>query len=141
MCIEQELILDFSEPDEWRNVKLLTGGGSPQERRRNRIEALTGRIQMNVTSSVMRNYKVYFIKMTHSGRHVGVSEAYQLGLSLANIRHLGQWEIGQMEDFYASKNPIIGVFCMTHFNKKDEPCIMKRDLVTPPLELQLLIFP
>ncbi|KAG0009279.1 hypothetical protein BGZ82_004120, partial [Podila clonocystis] len=65
----------------------------------------------------MRACLVYSTKVTHSGRHAGTSEAYHLGLSLDNIRHLGRWVIGQMESFYAPRNPIIGVFYMAHFNK------------------------
>ena len=49
--------------------------------------------------------------------------------------------MGQMESFYAPKNPIIGAFYMAHFNKPSEPYLIERDLVTPPLELQRLIFP
>ncbi|KAK3805719.1 MAG: hypothetical protein JOS17DRAFT_612678 [Linnemannia elongata] len=89
----------------------------------------------------MRTCEVYSTKVTHSGRHAGTSEAYRLNLSLDHIRHLGRWVLGQMESFYAPKNPIIGAFYMAHFNKPSEPYLIERDLVTPPLELQRLIFP
>ena len=49
--------------------------------------------------------------------------------------------MGHLENFYAPKNPIIGVFYMAHFNKTEEPYFIVRDLVTPPLVLQRLIFP
>jgi hypothetical protein len=92
-------------------------------------------------ASVMRNCDVYSTKVTHSGRHAGTAEAYKLGLNLDHIRHLGRWVMGQMENFYAPKNPIIGAFYMAHFNKKEEPYLIERDLVSPPKELQRLIFP
>jgi hypothetical protein len=72
---------------------------------------------------------------------VGTSEAYRLNASLDHIRHLGRWVKGQMESFYAPKNPIIGAFYMAHFNKPSEPYLIERNLATPPLELQRLIFP
>ncbi|KAG9071718.1 hypothetical protein KI688_005933 [Linnemannia hyalina] len=89
----------------------------------------------------MRTCDVYSSKVTHSGRHTGTSEAYRLNLSLDHIRHLGRWVMGQMESFYAPKNLITGAFYMAHFNKPSEPYLIERDLVTPPLELQRLIFP
>ncbi|KAF9198321.1 hypothetical protein BGZ49_000877 [Haplosporangium sp. Z 27] len=89
----------------------------------------------------MRSCEVYSTKVTHSGRHAGTAEAYKLGLNLDHIRHLGRWVMGQMENFYAPKNPIIGAFYMAHFNENQEPYFIERDLLTPPLELQRLIFP
>ncbi|KAF9546720.1 hypothetical protein EC957_009480 [Mortierella hygrophila] len=53
----------------------------------------------------MDSCQVYFIKVTHTGRHAGVVEAYNLSLGLDDIRHLGGWSIGQMEAFYAPRNP------------------------------------
>ncbi|KAF9536139.1 hypothetical protein BGW38_010290, partial [Lunasporangiospora selenospora] len=111
------------------------------KRVKSRTKPLTPKTQIDSTASVMRTCKVFSTKVTHSGRHAGTSEAYRLGLSLDNIRHLGRWVMGQMEAFYAPKNPIIGAFYMAHFNKPDKPYLLERDLVTPPLPLQRLIFP
>lgn len=95
---------------------------------------------MDATAAVMEASYVYSPKLTHSGHHAGVSEAYERGLSLDDIRHLGQWVMGQMENFYAPKNPTRGAFCMAHFSPH-EPYFLECDLVMPPLDLQCLIFP
>ncbi|KAG0304649.1 hypothetical protein BGZ99_002328, partial [Dissophora globulifera] len=43
--------------------------------------------------------------------------------------------------FTSSHNKVeVGTFCMAHF-RRDEPYLIERDLVTPPLESQRLIFP
>ncbi|KAF9582877.1 hypothetical protein BGW38_010632 [Lunasporangiospora selenospora] len=56
--------------------------------------------------SVMNACGVVSTKVTHSGRHAGTTEAYNLGLNLEDIRHLGRRVMGQMENFYAPKSPI-----------------------------------
>ncbi|KAF9122110.1 hypothetical protein BGX30_002203 [Mortierella sp. GBA39] len=99
------------------------------QRVKSRTKALNSKTQIDSTAAVMRTCEVYSTKVTHSGRHAGTSEVYRLNLSLDHIRHLGRW------------NPIIGAFYMAHFNKPNEPYLIERDLVTPPLELQRLIFP
>lgn len=86
----------------------------------------------------MRSCQVYSLKVTHTGWHAGVVEAYNLGLGLEDIQHLGHWSMGQMEAFYAPWNPINGAFMMAHF--KNEPYFIEHDLITPPLELQWKIF-
>ncbi|KAG0299599.1 hypothetical protein BGZ99_004088, partial [Dissophora globulifera] len=113
--VENEPIPNFSSARDWHAIKLLTVGGTPEERRANRTIALTGRSQIITTSRVMQACEVYSTKVTHSGRHAGTAEAYRLGLSASGVRHLGRWIIGQMENFYAPKNPIIGAFYMAHF--------------------------
>ncbi|KAF9079240.1 hypothetical protein BGX27_006748, partial [Mortierella sp. AM989] len=106
-----------------------------------RKDALSATSQIETTNSIMHSCDVYTTKVTHAGRHSGTTEAYRLGLNLDHIRHLGRWVMGQMESFYAPKNPIIGAFYMTHFHERQQPYVIERDLVTPPLELQRLIFP
>lgn len=105
------------------------------------MTALTGRVQIETTSSIMHACQVYSSKITHAGRHAGTKEAYDLKLNLEHIRHLGRWVMGQMENFYAPKNPIVGAFYMAHFNDRDAPYFIERDMVNPPLELQRKIFP
>ncbi|KAF9969414.1 hypothetical protein BGZ73_008230, partial [Actinomortierella ambigua] len=95
---------------------------------------------MDATATVMESCEVYSSRLTHSGRHAGCSEAYNRGLSMDDIRHLGRWSMGQMENFYAPKNPTRGAFCLAHF-APNEPYILERDLVTPPIDLQRLLFP
>ncbi|KAF9535224.1 hypothetical protein BGW38_010432, partial [Lunasporangiospora selenospora] len=126
--VDMEPIPDFSNPNSWYNIKLLVSGGDPEQRTKSRNAALSPKTQIDSTSSVMRTCEVYSTKVTHSGRHAGTSEAYQLNQSLEHILHLGRWVIGQMESFYAPKNPVIGVFYMAHFNKPDQPYLIERDL-------------
>ncbi|KAF8978372.1 hypothetical protein BGZ46_006531 [Entomortierella lignicola] len=106
-----------------------------------RKEPISLRTQIDTTSAVMRTCRVYSTKVTHTGRHAGTSEAYHLGLNPDHVLHLGRWCMGQMVTSYAPKNPTAGAFYMAHFNKRDEPYFIKRDLVTPPLPLQRPIFP
>ncbi|KAI1280072.1 hypothetical protein EDD11_001438, partial [Mortierella claussenii] len=126
--VEKEPIPDFSNPDAWQNIKVLTGGGTPAKRQEHRTQALTGKTQIDATASVMRSCEVYSTKVTHSGRHAETTEAYHLGLNMDHIRHLGRWTMGQMEAFYAPKNPTIGAFYMAHFNKPGERYFIERDL-------------
>lgn len=140
--IEKKPLPDFSKPDEWHRIKVLVGG-SVKDRldprsSHYRFSPLDPKTQNDSTSAVMRSCQVYSLKVTHTGRHAGVVEAYNLGLGLEDIRHLGRWSMGQMEAFYAPRNPINGAFMMAHF--KNEPYFIERDLVTPPLELQWKIF-
>ena len=140
--VEKEPLPDFSKPDEWHRVKVLVGGSikdrlNPRSSHY-RFSSLDPKTQSDSTSAVMRSCQVYSLKVTHTGRHAGVVEAYNLGLTLEDIRHLGRWSMGQMEAFYAPRNPINGAFAMAHF--KNEPYFIERDLVTPPLELQRKIF-
>lgn len=74
---------------------------------------------MDATEAVMHACNVYSAKLTHAGHHAGVSEAYERGLSMDDIRHLGCWVMGQMENFYAPKNPTRGAFCMAHFGPQE----------------------
>ncbi|KAG0373679.1 hypothetical protein BGX24_011383 [Mortierella sp. AD032] len=119
----------------WYNIKVLTAGVTPEEGERHQKQALSGETQMDATSVVIRACDVCSAKLTHSGRHVGVSEAYGKGLSMDDIRHLGRWVMEQMENFYAPKNPTRGAFCLTHFGPQ-EPYVLDRDLVMPPINLQ-----
>ncbi|GJJ75411.1 hypothetical protein EMPS_07769 [Entomortierella parvispora] len=140
--IDQEPLPDFADPDEWSKYTLLVDGSSPEERaKKDRKTPIHLRTQINSTAAIMRTCEVYSTKVTHGGRHAGTSEAYHLGLELEHIRHLGRWVMGQMENFYAPKNPVIGAFYMAHFNHMDKPYLIERDLVTPPLDLQRQIFP
>jgi len=102
--------------------------------------ALTGRAQQLATAAVMRACEVSSARLTHAGRHAGTKEAFDLQLGIQDIQHLGRWVMSQMRSFYAPKNPIKGAYFMAHFNGTDEPYILERDLVPPPLELQCKIF-
>lgn len=117
--------------------KTSTSGGKVE----NRKQAIDARTQIATTTKALLSCGIASTKITHGGRHAGTSEAYHLGLDFDHIRHLGRWVMGQMENFYAPKNPTVGAFYMAHFNKRDEPYQIERDLVTPDLELQRLIFP
>ncbi|ORY99697.1 hypothetical protein BCR41DRAFT_215009 [Lobosporangium transversale] len=97
--------------------------------------------QIHCATTVMSRCQVYSNKKTHAGRHAGTTEAYHLRLDVNHVLHLGRWKTGQMQAFYAPMIPITGAFYMAHFNKIDEPYFIERDLVTPPLALQRLIFP
>jgi len=108
--VEKEPLPDFSKPDEWHRVKVLVGG-SVKDRLdprsfHFRVLSLDPKTQNDPTSAAMRSCQVYYLKVTHTGRHAGVVKAYNLGLGLEGIRHLGRWSMGQTEAFYAPRNPI-----------------------------------
>ncbi|GJJ67844.1 hypothetical protein EMPS_00190 [Entomortierella parvispora] len=140
--VEKEPLPDFSKPDEWHRVKILVGG-SVKDRvdprsSHFRFLSLDPKTRNDSTSAVMRSCQVYSLKVTHTVRRAGVVKAYNLGLGLEDIRHLGRWSMGQMEAFYAPRNPVNGAFAMAHF--QNEPYFIERDFITPPLELQRKIF-
>ncbi|GJJ67805.1 hypothetical protein EMPS_00151 [Entomortierella parvispora] len=140
--VEKEPLPDFSKPDEWHRVTILVGG-SVKDRvdpssSHFRLLSLDPKTQNDSTSAVMRSCQVYSLKVTRTGRRAGLVEAYNLGLGLEDIRHLGRWSMGQMEAVNAPRNPVNGAFAMAHF--QNEPYFVERDLVTPPLELQRKIF-
>ncbi|KAF9992009.1 hypothetical protein BGZ79_003640 [Entomortierella chlamydospora] len=116
-AIDKEPIPDFSNPDARNSIKLLSDVHSVEERCLRRQDAVSANSQIETTNSIMRSCEVYTTKVTHSGRHSGTTEAYRLGLNLDHICHLGRWVMGQMENFYAPKNPIIGAFYMAHFHE------------------------
>ncbi|KAK3807502.1 MAG: hypothetical protein J3R72DRAFT_499432 [Linnemannia gamsii] len=157
--INNESVPDFSDADKWKEVKVLVpsdvpivpdlGSGPDAETEHQlalekldlaRTGALTGRAQQLATAAVMRACEIFSVRLTHAGRHAGCKEAFKLGLGIEDIQHLGRWVVSQMMSFYAPKNPIKGAYFMAHFNGTDEPCILERDLVPPPPELQRMLF-
>lgn len=135
--IEKEPLPNFSKPDEWHQVKVLVGGSIKDQldprSSHYQFLPLDPKTQNDSTSAVMRSCQVYSLKVTHTGWHAGVVEAYNLSLGLEDIQHLGHWSMGQMEAFYASWNPINGAFMMAHF--KNEPYFIECNLIKPLMSI------
>ncbi|KAF9920906.1 hypothetical protein BGZ65_010834, partial [Modicella reniformis] len=105
--IDDELVPDFSDPDQWENIKVLTGG-TFEACQNNRMTALSCTTQFVTTSAVM-----------HSGRHSGTIEAYHLDLSMDQIVPSRSLDNSGL----CPKNPFIGP------NRHDDRYFIERDLV------------
>ena len=103
--------------------------------------SLTNQAQPLITGAVMKACQVYSLKAMHAGRYAGTTEVCCFGLNPEHVKHLDRWCMSQMENYYALKNPTTGAFYMAHFSKLDKLYWIECDLVTPPLSLQLFIFP
>ncbi|KAF9121787.1 hypothetical protein BG015_005733 [Linnemannia schmuckeri] len=79
--------------------------------------------------------------ITHSGRHSGAKEAVRLKVAEEDIRTGGRWVhgTGKMHQVYLDKQPITFALAMAGFSAK--PFHLRRNEVSPSLELQRLIFP
>ena len=62
-----------------------------------------------------------------------------LEVHIDNIAQMGHWAHGKMHTYYLSKLDVPGAFAMSGFYNM--PYDLKRDSLTPPLDLQWLIVP
>ncbi|KAG0312025.1 hypothetical protein BGZ99_009773 [Dissophora globulifera] len=88
----------------------------------------------------MKAPQFYFLKGTHAGCHTGTPETFHLELNFEHDKRLGCLCMTQSESRYVPRKPTADAFYMVHLAKLDDPFMTKRDLVTPPLLFQRLIF-
>ncbi|KAF9999944.1 hypothetical protein BGZ79_006469 [Entomortierella chlamydospora] len=137
---EKESIPNFSDANDWHDIKAIRACKNPKGKQTDRTVALVSSIQIDSTKSILRTCRVHCPNITHTGRHSRTSEAYHLMLHHNEMAKLGRWSSGQMEAAHPPELPIHGAFIMAHF-KENEGYFLERDLVTPPLPLQRFIFP
>lgn len=78
-------------------------------------------------------------QVTHSGRHGAMRELEDMELHIDNIAWMGHWAHGKMHMYYLSKLDVPGAFAMAGFHNMWYD--IKRDRLTPPLDLQRQVFP
>ncbi|KAG0028300.1 hypothetical protein BGZ83_005089, partial [Gryganskiella cystojenkinii] len=107
-----------------------------------RLKPLSYAASRETTLKTFEAQKLECARLTHSGRHSGTIEAQRLGIRPEDIKLGGRWVRGngRMDQHYMSSIPIPFAFGMANV-KDGRPFHLKRNEISPPVELQQMIFP
>jgi len=131
--MQNEPCPDFNDPENWQRIKAL------RQKSNDPRTSAKYQHQLACTRAAYNLVGITTSRATHGNRHCGVQEAEADGLDPANLSRLGRWNHDKMTTYYLSGIAVPGAFAGAGFH--DENYCLDRDCLTPPLELQRLIFP
>ncbi|KAF9200086.1 hypothetical protein BGZ49_009713 [Haplosporangium sp. Z 27] len=119
----------------WKDIKLLHGTGHI------RTAEISYAATRDATLKAFEQQRIQCVHIAHTGRHSGAIETQKLGIIQEEIKTGGRRVCGngKMRQFYLSSYPLPLALDMEGF--KDKPFYLKRNEVSPPIELQQKIFP
>ena len=126
---------DFDDPN-WVNTKLIHSWP-------NRMDEVSYESQRDSTSTCFQRQCVSCHHITHSGRHSGSGEARLLQIRREDIKKAGRWQQNnsKMDNFYDDDPAYSFAVEMAGFLGGQVPFHLKRNEVSPHLDLQQQIFP
>ncbi|CEP14188.1 hypothetical protein [Parasitella parasitica] len=131
--IRHENIFRHLEPT-WHNYNVIRGSMDLEE-------GLSASQQYNKSKDVLLQHEIYSTRITHVGRHAGIMEAESLGIPFDIVNRSGGWKdrLSHLETHYLVNLPSPFARGMAGFWQK--PFFLERNQVSPPLDIQRLIFP
>lgn len=131
--MKQEPFPEFEDAENWPKIKAL------RVKYRSRYSPTPYRHQLNTARAAFGLARIQTSRGTHASRHAGILEAEGSGLNPGDLAHLGRWNHDKMTSYYLSGLAIPGAFANAGF--KNDPYVLDRDCLVPPLALQRMIFP
>jgi Centromere DNA-binding protein complex CBF3 subunit, domain 2 len=126
----EEPVPDFNDLVDWPKIKLVLG-----DKRLEEVDYVT---QWRSVKAAFTLCDILSGRATHAGRHCAAQELQFMGLAIDHLARMGRWAHSKMQA-YLTTLEIPGAFAMAGFhNTRYE---LARDCLTPPLELQRLVFP
>ncbi|KAG9066515.1 hypothetical protein KI688_001743 [Linnemannia hyalina] len=135
--VKRETLPDFNDPD-WHSTKLIHSWPNVKDR-------VSYESQGDATRSCFQRQRVSCRHITHSDRHSGSSEAKakMLRIRQEDIRNAGRWiqHSSKMDVYYDDEPAYFFAVQMAGFLGGQVPFHLKRNEVSPSLDLQRQIFP
>lgn len=114
-------------------IKLLKGG--------DRTKPMSYTTQNKAFKAAFKACNIATTKVTHAGRGSGVRMAESNGVGEAQLRRLGRWNANKMVGCYLTQLPIEAMLGMAGFSGGPGSYYISRSELSPPLELQQMVFP
>jgi hypothetical protein len=132
--ISDEPFIDFTTRDQWFFIKAFHNGTDYSK-------SISYDCHRSAVARVFQNCKLVFSAKTHVGRAGGATEANMSGATEDSVRRQGVWSAGSMEKCYLTSLPLETLRALAGFDPREKSYYIKRSVLDPPEDLQLLIFP
>ncbi|ETK91048.1 hypothetical protein F441_23107 [Phytophthora nicotianae CJ01A1] len=131
--VQNEDIPNFLVPEEWYDIKVLKAG-------KNKTTPMTYRAHYDATIKAFSALGIKSKAKTHAARGSGSRMAELAGASESQIRRLGRWNAGAMEDCYLTALPREAMRSLAGFSSDRHSFFLERAALTPPDSLQRRVF-
>jgi hypothetical protein len=132
--IAMEPLPNVSNNADWHGIKL-----APKSRHAPRCQ-VSYEVQRKSISDALRAANIHSKWKTHIGRHGGATIARLTGLTYDDIRALGRWNQGAMENHYIPSIPLEAMIALAGFTRNESYFVRRAD-VPVPIELSSAMFP
>jgi hypothetical protein len=128
--------INFEENKYWFDIKLLVECGS-----KNVNKAVTDQTYARTITKLCKELQIVADHKIHIGRAAGEINAELNELDGAQIKVLGNWNVGVMEDRYSTKLPLKPLRAMGGHGQEKGHFFIFRAGIEPSEELQSKVFP